>query len=121
MLALMVEDESSVQKIVGRMLRLRGYETIVCNNAEEALVVLQDYTPDLLLTDMMLGTGMDGMDLADEVKTLCPDVRILMMSGYPEEILERRNERDFHHELLRKPFGYKDLSNTLDELFASPT
>lgn len=119
MRAIMVEDESSLQNIVDRMLRLMGYETVICNNAEEALVVLKDYTPDLLLTDMMLGAGMDGMDLADQVKSRFPDARILMMSGYPQEILERRNNRDVQHELLRKPFGYKDLCDTLDELFAN--
>ncbi len=117
-LALMVEDEVSVQRIVGRMLRLMGYETIICSSAEEAIIVFQDYQPQLLVTDMMLGTGMNGMELADFVSNQSPDTKILMMSGYPEEILDKRQEHATNYELLRKPFGYKELSRMLDQLFA---
>lgn len=117
-LALMVEDEVSVQKIVGRMLRLMGYETMICSTAEEALVVLQDYRPNLVLTDMMLGTGMNGMSLADRVTDLYPETLILLMSGYPEEILDQREADESQYELLRKPFGYKELSRTLHHLSA---
>ncbi|MBO6703662.1 MAG: response regulator [Pseudomonadales bacterium] len=117
-LALMVEDEISVQRIVGRMLRLMGYEAIICSSGEEALSVFQDHEPQLLLTDMMLGTGINGMELADRVSDLCPETRILMMSGYPEEILDKRQEHSTSYELLRKPFGYKELSRMLEQLFA---
>lgn len=114
--ALMVEDETNVQKIVGRMLRLMGYETTICGNAEEALDIIEDTAPELLVTDMMLGAGKNGMELADRVRARHPDTRILLMSGYPEEILEHRSEDDFSYKLLRKPFGFKDLSATLEEL-----
>ena len=67
---LMVEDETSVQKIVGRMLSVMGYKTIVCDSAEAALEVLDDESPELLLVDMMLDAGMNGLELADRVTSV---------------------------------------------------
>ena len=113
---LMVEDESNVQKIVGRMLKMLGHTTTICTNAEEALEILGDNSPDFLITDLMLGTGLNGIDLADQVRVTHPNMKIVLMSGYPEEILGKRGESEFSYELLRKPFGLNDLSELLARL-----
>ncbi len=115
---LMVEDELNVQKIVERMLVMMGHRVTVCSTAEEALEVLEDSSPDLLLTDMMLGTGMNGLELANKVRVSHPATGILLMSGYPEEILGDQIDSDFNYELLRKPFGLNDLSDRITGLFS---
>lgn len=114
---LMVEDETSVQKIVGRMLSVMGYDTIVCDSAEEALEVLKENSPELLLVDMMLGAGMNGLELADKVATSHPDTRVVLMSGYPDDILKRRDNFSDRYEMLRKPFGYDEISSRLEAAF----
>ncbi len=65
------------------MIESRGYTVLVSEDGREALAKLDD-TPDvaLLLTDVVLPSGMSGVEFANEARNRCPDIRALYMSGY---------------------------------------
>lgn len=112
-LALVVDDEQTVRHVVDRMLKILGYDVITCDSAEHALELLDNYTPEIIVTDVMLGAGMNGADFADRIVTERPDINIVLMSGYAEKALAGRRNDAPTHELLRKPFTLSDLSDVL--------
>lgn len=105
---LLVEDEPEVRAVVVRFLQALGCEVTACATAELALAEL---TPgaghQLLLTDIALGAGMRGTELAEKAQALLPDLAVLLMSGYSSELLHA--EEGSAWELLRKPFTREAL------------
>jgi CheY-like chemotaxis protein len=66
---LYVEDEEQQSATLSRFFSENGYQTIVCNNAEEALAKVRTTVPDLFLVDIKL-TGMDGLTFFEEIQKL---------------------------------------------------
>ena len=82
---LLVEDEDNVRGIASRVLRSSGYTVVEARTGEEALAVLERRDAiHLVLTDMVL-PGMSGRELVRHLAVRRPQVRTLLMSGYPVE------------------------------------
>ena len=112
---LVVEDETEVRTVAARFLRAVGYEVIAVASAREALDLLIANTGvDLLFSDVVLGSGMDGTELAREVRRIRPELPILLASGY--EGPARRHESDASFELLRKPYRREQLTDAIRRL-----
>ena len=72
----MVEDEAPVRSTVRRQLETLGHKVLVADTAAAALPMLQGAeAPDVLLTDVVLGTGMNGIDLAEAARRSRPNCR----------------------------------------------
>jgi DNA-binding response OmpR family regulator len=101
----LVEDETSLRKYATRVLREHGYRVIDAADAGEAMEIFRamDETIDLLLTDVVM-PGMNGHELAREVRLLRPETKVLYMTGYTEETVLRNGVKDSEIELLQKPF-----------------
>ena len=105
-----VEDEDSVRSFAVRALKKKGYEVIGCNSAENALEQLEKETDfDLLVTDMVM-PGMSGAELAGIIKTKIPNIKIILASGYSEEIARRELAGSQDFEFMAKPFSLGDLT-----------
>jgi CheY-like chemotaxis protein len=91
-----------------------GYECKVAASAADALEIMDDgWTADLLFTDVMMGDGMDGPELADAACKLKPDLKVLFTSGYTENAMFRHRRLDAGANLLSKPWRRDDLSSRL--------
>ena len=90
---LVVEDEALVQVLVVEVLQERGYAVQAAASAEEALALLRDHCTDVevLLTDINLGAGENGLELARKARALCPGIRVIYVTGgaYAEALTER--------------------------------
>ena len=85
----------------------KGYEVIGCNSAENALEQLEnDKDFDLLITDMVM-PGMSGAELASIVREKIPGIKILLASGYSEEIARRELASSQDFEFMAKPFSLR--------------
>jgi PAS domain S-box-containing protein len=107
---LLVDDNIDVTNVTETMLRAMGLEVETTNRAREALDQLTD-EPDrfsLLLTDVVM-PGMNGVDLAREVRARLPLLPIILMSGYNDATPVTGNEFQF----LRKPVPYEDLHDVI--------
>jgi CheY-like chemotaxis protein len=104
---LVVEDDVQVRQLACEMLEQLGYETMRVANAEAALGALSDgQKVDLLLTDVMMPGGMDGIALAAEARRRCPGLPVLLSSGYagaPSRVAAAG------FPMLRKPFTLEEL------------
>ncbi|HUF74843.1 MAG TPA: response regulator [Longimicrobiales bacterium] len=106
---LIVEDDDALRGVTARMLEALGYRAQVAATSEEALSLLADpeQDVDLLLTDVVLRET-DGPRLAWAARKIRPDLRVLFMSGYTEEVVAHRSGGQVPP-LLRKPFAVADL------------
>ena len=107
---LFVEDEDSVRTFAVRALKKKGYDVIGCNSAENAIEKLNDdINFNLLITDMVM-PGKSGAELAEVVKQKIPDIKIILASGYSEEIARRELASSNDFEFMAKPFSLGDLT-----------
>ncbi len=63
----------------------------------------------LLMTDVVL-PGLNGRDLANDLRSICPDLRIIFISGYPENVVTRRGIHEEGMFYLPKPFSLQSLT-----------
>lgn len=113
---LFVEDEDSVRAFALRALSKKGFEIVGCNSAENALEVLAtDKNFQLLITDMVM-PGKNGAELAKLVKAQLPNIKIILSSGYSEEIAKDELAGSTEFAFLAKPFSLGDLSKKVLEV-----
>jgi CheY-like chemotaxis protein len=107
---LVVEDDDEVLDVTSAMLSTLGYQVCCARNGFEAVRVLKgDKRFDLLLTDVVMPGGINGIELAREAGKLCNGIKVLLTSGNPADMLARhRAGRDFP--IIRKPFRRADLA-----------
>ncbi|MDE2296648.1 MAG: PAS domain S-box protein [Burkholderiales bacterium] len=116
---LLVEDEPEVRAVACRYLRSLGCEVVDFGTADQALASLalqSDF--ELLLTDVALGPGMRGTELARQVQARLPGVAVLLMSGYAAETIESTGALAW--ELLRKPFDRAQLARAVARTVGTP-
>lgn len=112
---LLVEDEPSVRTVTRRMLEIRGYTVLVSESPEEAIRVLASYTGsvDVLLTDVKL-PGMDGVELAAQLRRSRPGLKVVFTSGYARDEAFPDPTKGETVEFLQKPFTLSQLSEVLE-------
>ncbi|MBI3403366.1 MAG: PAS domain-containing protein [Acidobacteria bacterium] len=118
---LVVEDETDVRTIVRRQLEGLGHRVLVAEAATEALMLLSapgPHAPDLLLTDVVLATGMNGIDLAQAARAARPGLPIIFMSGYTAVQEAQQRIRETGAPLLSKPFTAPQLERAVNEVCA---
>ena len=115
---LLVEDEDAVRVFASRALKNKGYKVLEARTGEQALDILRDTTVvHLMITDMMM-PGMDGGTLARLIRVERPEIRIIVISGYSEEVARGDivDTADFH--FLPKPFSLGQLASKVKEVLA---
>jgi CheY-like chemotaxis protein len=102
---LLVEDAALVRKATAEALQSAGYNVLLAEDANQALEIYRASASsvDLLLTDVVMA-GIGGRELAQTLFFLCPHVRIMLMSGYAEQIA-LCSFSPFRAEYLAKPFS----------------
>jgi CheY-like chemotaxis protein len=118
---LVVEDEEAVRTLASRVLRAKGYRVLEAASADLALAILGgSHEPiDLLLTDVVM-PGMSGPTLAQRLVDRHPSLRVLYMSGYAEEAIERQGSLPAGGDLLEKPFTADQLARRVRAAIAGP-
>jgi CheY-like chemotaxis protein len=116
---LVVEDETDVRTIVRRQLETLGHKVLVADASTEALMLLSATgpgAPDMLLTDVVLGNGMNGVELARAARAARPDLPIVFMSGYTAVPEAQQRIRELGAPLLSKPFATPQLERAVNEV-----
>ena len=110
---LFVEDENSVRAFGVRALKKKGFQVIAAASAENALE--QEGSFDLMVTDMVM-PGMSGTELASLMKQKEPDIKIIIASGYSEEMARKELSGDEDFVFLAKPYSLGDLTQKVFEV-----
>jgi CheY-like chemotaxis protein len=110
---LVVEDNEGVLEVTSAMLTTIGYRVHCARNSAEAIQMLESGQEfELLFSDVVMPNGMNGVELAREARRLSKGIKILLTSGYAEDVLER-HQAVGEFSILDKPFRLQDLARRL--------
>ncbi|MBI5017600.1 MAG: response regulator [Deltaproteobacteria bacterium] len=114
---LVAEDDPTVRELIGRILAPLGYNLILAASGPDALSRSAEFGGEiaLLLSDVVM-PGMDGPQLADELRARHPRLKVIFMSGYAEDILGPRILSEPGIVLLQKPLPPRKLSSKVREV-----
>ena len=111
---LLVEDDAEVRTIVRTFLDALGCKVTSCVSGEQALLAFAaEEKFDLLLSDIALGAGMRGTQLALLAQERIPSLGVLLMSGFSVELLDADRHSPPSWELLRKPYARDELARAI--------
>lgn len=110
---LVVEDEPALALMLTRLLQTDGHEVTTAVSAEEALARLADQPADVVITDLGLGTGMNGWELAATLRARPNPPRIVLATGWGAEIDEQAAAERGVEAVLSKPFRLSDVRRVL--------
>lgn len=115
---LVVEDEPAVREIATAILSDLGYTVLGAGDGEEGLRLFgaNAASIQLLLTDVVLPGPVRGRELAESIKAIRPDVKVLFMSGYTENSIVHHGRLDDGVQLVGKPFSREQLARKVAEV-----
>jgi two-component system NtrC family sensor kinase len=117
---LLVEDDNEVRSYVVEMLSELNYEVTEAADAERALEIFDGRRFDLLLTDVVL-PGLNGRQLADELKSRQADLKILFMTGYSRNAIVHQGRLDPGVVMVQKPVTASELAGKIRDVLGAKT
>ncbi|MFJ4246981.1 hypothetical protein C2E19_15095 [Pseudomonas sp. DTU12.3] len=116
---LVVEDEPVILMVLSDYLSGQGYRVLQAESGEQAFEILASKPHlDVLITDFRLPGGISGVQIAEPAVKLRPDLKVIFISGYPQEIRETGSPITLKAPILEKPFDLDVLQEKIQELLA---
>ncbi|TVR49576.1 MAG: response regulator [Puniceicoccaceae bacterium] len=119
-LVLLAEDEAMIRELIQIFLHNLGYTVVEAVNGRDCLAKarkLRKKPIRLLITDLVM-PEMGGIELAAAIRKEFPEIRILFVSGYTDDIVILEGQLNERTAFLRKPFNFDSLRAKLEELLA---
>jgi CheY-like chemotaxis protein len=112
-LVLLVDDDEAVRSVTAELLELTGYAVLPAANGADAIACFEREGAriDILVTDLVLADGMDGVDLATALQNRRPDLPVLLVTGYSDALLDTVRIRAMP--VLAKPFDHATLAQAV--------
>ncbi|NID06498.1 response regulator transcription factor [Luteibacter jiangsuensis] len=99
---LIVDDDATFARVLGRALTSRGFEVISSDNADDARALARRHQPRYCVLDLKLGEE-NGLRLIPELQALVPDMRVLLLTGYASIATAVEAIKRGAHDYLAKP------------------
>jgi CheY-like chemotaxis protein len=114
---LVVEDEPGVQQLIAKILRDYGYTVLQAANGREAGRLFDQHKGhvDLVITDVVMPHG-NGRELAEQLASSQPDLKVLYISGYTENTIIQHGVLEENVAFLAKPFSFDALLTKVRDL-----
>lgn len=114
---MVVDDEGSLRKLVARKLKRQGFDVVEAEDGPHAESTWSEHASDvdLLLTDLRMPNGFSGMELARRLQKKRPELKVLFMTGYSDDLHEEGGELIEDLDYVNKPFGLDALMEVIRE------
>jgi CheY-like chemotaxis protein len=119
---LVVEDEPALRQLAHSLLSAHGYEVLVAANGQDGLRVAREHKGQpirLAITDVIM-PQMGGKVMADWLKAMHPDIKVLFTSGYTDDAIVHHGVLDPGVAFLPKPYSPATLTRKVRELLDAP-
>jgi DNA-binding response OmpR family regulator len=113
---LVVEDEEQLARMARIVLTQQGHEVVVAASGEDALECLESEGFNLIVSDLGLGSGQNGWDLARETRLRWPGTYFVLVTGWGAAIDPREARARGVDEVLAKPYRIADLREVADRV-----
>jgi CheY-like chemotaxis protein len=114
---LVVDDETDLLEIARAYLTEMGYSALTASNAATALTTIAQYKEiDLMVTDIIMPGGMNGVEMAVMARELNPKLKVIYSSGFPADALMEKNGTVIDGPLLRKPYHRAEFSSMVQRM-----
>ena len=114
---LIVDDEAALLEVTAEIFKQHGYNILTAQNGMEALDILKKESVNIVLSDVIM-PEMDGYELAENIHRQYPDIKIQLASGFNDNRHLNTDNKEWHKNLLRKPYDSQTLLNRIRELLA---
>ncbi|MGD2154594.1 MAG: response regulator [Gemmatimonadales bacterium] len=109
---LLVDDEEAYVKTLAERMEMRDVGSRVALSGEEALEMLEEEPPDVMVLDLRM-PGIDGMEVLERVKKKHPQIEVIILTGHGSDREEKEARRLGAFEYLQKPADTRQLLNTV--------
>jgi len=118
---LLVEDEEQVREVAGAILRAAGFHVLVAASPSEAVLLCEESPEriDLVLTDVIM-PKMNGRQLAERLRSLRPEIRVLFMSGYTDDMILQNGILELGASFIQKPMMPDALTRKVRDVLDRP-
>jgi len=113
---LMVDDEAQFRATTSRILNKKGFATTIAGSGEEAVGILKDSPQDVVILDINM-PGMDGHEALGEIKKICPETQVIMLTGHGAEESAKASLTKGAFDYLSKPCDIDLLALKINDAF----
>jgi len=117
---LLVDDEVAFTRTLAQRLIMRDLRVIVAHDGEQALAKLKKDEPDVIVLDLNM-PGMHGMDVLREIKKVCPDTQVIILTGHGTDKEEEEATKLGGFGFLKKPTDIETLEDKIKAAFKEKT
>lgn len=110
---LVVDDEAAIRYSVSKTLQRVGYNVREAASGDDALDLMETHTFDVILTDIRMPPGIDGVELVRRIKDNDPDTVVILMTAYPSLTTAVEALRLGAHDYLIKPSSSQDIRSSV--------
>jgi DNA-binding NtrC family response regulator len=116
---LIVEDDPSILMVLSAYLSGEGYRVLQAENGEQAFEILASKPHlDMMITDFRLPGGISGVQIAEPAVKLRPELKVIFISGYAQEIRETDSPITRKAPILEKPFDLDRLQELMQDMLS---
>ncbi|OPZ76292.1 MAG: Blue-light-activated protein [Alphaproteobacteria bacterium ADurb.Bin438] len=113
---LLIEDNDDIRFLAEKIISNLGYEVVACECAEDAHeIIKKDKNFTLMLSDVMM-PGMSGLDFLKIIRKEIKNIKVIIMSGYSEGLINEEETENENLKIISKPFSVAELSSKIKEL-----
>ncbi len=113
--AVVVDDDVDTQEFLAAVLESQGYRVVTVSDGFDALIVIERYAPDVVLTDILM-PNMNGIDLVSRIKSYRADLPVIVFSGYRDALV--KNIAGLPDRILPKPMSRDQVLQALESVVA---
>jgi PAS domain S-box-containing protein len=113
---LVVDDESQLRDIAGRILSLLGYRVLLADSGEEALALLAEYPMDLVVLDMIMEPGLSGRETFEQILVRYPGQKAVVATGFSDSEDVRATMEQGAGGFIRKPYTMEQLARVVRDV-----
>lgn len=111
---LIVDDQFGIRTLLNEVLQKEGYEIYQAANGLQALHVMKQHAPDLVLLDIKI-PGMDGLEILKKMKEINPEIRVIIMTAYGELDMIEKTKKLGALAHFSKPFDIEEIRTAVKQ------